>query len=266
MLGIQVKNVIVINKLIVFEPDKNRLTSLKDYPERNISLHAPVSACLLLLLQHNHQPVTQKYLFSEVWEKNGAIVSTNAIYQSIALIRKGLRGVGLDEEIIFTLPKVGFKAEAHVVIIPFDEFMAARTTRQVAAPVETSPPATVAKNNILTRNLLQRYILIPLLGGIFLLFFTLYSYQHENSFYANYMDIGKLQGCQVYSSWSGKEKSTQVFNQFYLKHKLTCPPAKTVYMTLNNSQSGTSILVCRDKINSSRAKCKSLFFMEKYDD
>lgn len=95
MLGMKVKNIIIINELIVFEPDKNRLTSLKDYPERNISLHAPVSACLLLLLQHNHQPVTQKYLFSEVWEKNGAIVSTNAIYQSIALIRKALRGVGL---------------------------------------------------------------------------------------------------------------------------------------------------------------------------
>lgn len=145
MLGMKVKNVIIINKLIVFEPDKNRLTSLKDYPERNISLHAPVSACLLLLLQHNHQPVTQKYLFSEVWEKNGAIVSTNAIYQSIALIRKALRGVGLDEEIIFTLPKIGFKAEAHVVTIPFDEFMTARTARQVAVPVELSPPATAAK-------------------------------------------------------------------------------------------------------------------------
>lgn len=266
MLGMKVKNIIIINELIVFEPDKNRLTSLKDYPERNISLHAPVSACLLLLLQHNHQPVTQKYLFSEVWEKNGAIVSTNAIYQSIALIRKALRGVGLDEEIIFTLPKIGFKAEAHVVIIPFDEFMAARTARQVAAPAETPPPPTAAKKNILKSNFLQRYILIPLLGSMFLLFFILYSHQHENSFYANYIDIGKLHGCQVYSSWSGKEKSTQVFNQFYVKQNLTCPPAKTVYMTLNNSQSGTSILVCREKINSPLAKCKSLFFMEKYDD
>ncbi|MDM2776460.1 hypothetical protein OGY18_04695, partial [Citrobacter sp. Cpo142] len=172
----------------------------------------------------------------------------------------------LDEEIIFTLPKIGFKAEAHVVIIPFDEFMAARTARQVAAPVETPPPPTTAKKNILKCNFLQRYILIPLLGSIFLLFFILYSHQHKNSFYANYIDIGKLHGCQVYSSWSGKEKSTQVFNQFYVKQNLTCPPAKTVYMTLNNSQSGTSILVCREKINSPLAKCKSLFFMEKYDD
>ncbi|MDI9802633.1 winged helix-turn-helix domain-containing protein [Citrobacter koseri] len=261
-----VKNIIIINEMVVFEPDKNRLTALKDYPERNITLHTPVSACLLLLLQHNHQPVTQKYLFSEVWEKNGAMVSTNAIYQSIALIRKGLRAVGLDEEIIFTLPKIGFKADANVKTLPFDEFIAARSAQKANTSPETITTAAIIKEKRLYSPFLRRYHLIPAAGGIIILLFIFYWYQQTRSFYTHYTNIGNIHGCQVYSSWSGKEKSTHIFNQFYARQDLTCPPGKTIYMTLNNTQSGTSILVCRAKIDSPDAKCKSLFFMEKYDD
>lgn len=261
-----VKNIIIINEMIIFEPDKHRLTSLKDYPERNITLHAPVSACLLLLLQHNHQPVTQKYLFSEVWEKNGAIVSTNAIYQSIALIRKGLRSVGLDEEVIFTLPKIGFKADANVKTLPFDEFIATRSSAQVTAPVEIQAATRSVSKNKRWRDIPVQYRVLPIMAIIIFLISIFYAWQPTPSFYTHYSDIGRIHGCQVYSSWSGKEKSTLVFNQFYIRDNITCPQGKAIYMTLNNTQTGTSILICRDKIDSPLAKCKSLFYMENYDD
>lgn len=265
-IGKKVKKIIIINDIVVFEPDKNRLISLKDYPERSITLHTPVSACLLLLLQHSHQPVTQKYLFNEVWEKNGVIVSTNAIYQSIALIRKSLRAVGLDEEIIITLPRIGFKAEADVKYFTFDEFTTAYSVQKVNASPVTIMSATVVGDNRSLTDYLHQYRRLPMMGVIIILLLTFYWSQQTKSFYTHYADIGNIHGCQVYSSWSGKEKSISMFNQFYIRQNLACPPGKAVYMTLNNTQSGTSILVCRDNIDSPQAKCKSLFFMEKYND
>ncbi|HCC0888176.1 TPA: winged helix-turn-helix domain-containing protein [Salmonella enterica] len=261
------KNVIIINNIVVFESEKNRLTPLVDYPDRGVTLHAPVSACLLLLLQHNHQPVTQKFLFSEVWEKNGAIVSTNAIYQSIALLRKGLRTTGLMEDIIITLPKVGFKADATIKIVPEQSLIA------TASEVKEKPLAD--KSSTLhpeqhhpapQKTFFHPLRLLIAASGVAILLYLFYQYLQPESGYTHYTYTGKIHGCELYSSWSGKEKSTNVFQQIYTSQNLSCPPGKFIYMTLNNSQSGTSVLVCRDRIDSPQAKCKALFFMGKYDD
>ncbi|HCM1914982.1 TPA: winged helix-turn-helix domain-containing protein [Salmonella enterica subsp. salamae serovar 28:r:e,n,z15] len=261
------KNLIIINEIVVFEPEKNRLTPLADYPARGVALHAPVSACLLLLLQHNHQPVTQKFLFSEVWEKNGAIVSTNAIYQSIALIRKGLRAAGLEEEVIVTLPKVGFKADATIKIVPDQDIIAALSNVQEnITPDIPAPTPTGSQHTRPWIVLLRPFSLLIAACGVALLLVIFYKCLHSASNYTHYNYTGKINNCELYSSWSGKEKSTNVFKQIYTNQNLSCPPAKIIYMTLNNTQSGTSVLICRDRIDSPQAKCKALFFMEKYDD
>ena len=106
------KKVFLINDTLLFEPDLRRLGPLEGYPNRAIMLHGPVNECLLLLLEHNDQVLTQRFLFASVWEKQGAIVSTNALYQTIASIRKALKSSGLDENIIKTIPKEGFKSVA----------------------------------------------------------------------------------------------------------------------------------------------------------
>jgi len=85
------KPVFLINETVLFEPDARRLCSLADYPSRAVILHGPVSECLLQLLEQNEQVLTQRYLFAAVWEKQGAVVTTNALYQTIASIRNALK-------------------------------------------------------------------------------------------------------------------------------------------------------------------------------
>lgn len=253
------QKIIIINEIVVFEPDKNRLTPLTNFPSGSITLHAPVSACLFLLLQNNHQPVTQKFLLSEVWEKNGTIVTTNAIYQSIALIRKSLRAAGLDEELIITLPKIGFKADALLKILSVSEFRdTVLSEADNSQPIESTP--TTAQHS----TSLHKFFYLA--GGVILLMLTFWWYLQPDAHSIYYTYTGNIHGCEVYSSWSGKEISTSIFNQFYLNHTLSCSPAKTIYITLNKSQSGTSILICKAHINSPQARCKSIFLMEKYND
>ena len=97
------KPVFLINHVVLFEPDKRRLCQRGSYPERAVVLHGPVSECLLQLLEHNGEVLSQRYLFAAVWEKQGAVVTTNALYQTIASIRKALRKVRISRSF---LPKL----------------------------------------------------------------------------------------------------------------------------------------------------------------
>lgn len=55
------KKVFLINDTLLFEPDLRRLGPLEGYPHRALTLHGPVNACLLLLLEHNNQVLTQRF-------------------------------------------------------------------------------------------------------------------------------------------------------------------------------------------------------------
>lgn len=129
------KPVFLINHSVLFEPEKRRLYLLANYPERAVVLHAPVSECLLQLLEHNGQVMSQRDLFAAVWEKQGAVVTTNALYQTIASIRKALKTVGLAENMVQTVPKEGFKSVAHIETGTLDDFI----TPAALEPVETFP-------------------------------------------------------------------------------------------------------------------------------
>lgn len=103
-------NIYLLHGLVAFWPDKNVLISTAD-ESRNISLSNPATRCLLLLIQHHGNVVERDYFFQHVWENNGAQVTNNAFYQNISLLRRAFKELGLNEEWIVTVPKVGIKLE-----------------------------------------------------------------------------------------------------------------------------------------------------------
>lgn len=105
------KKVYLINDALLFEPDVRRIGPLVGYPHRAVTLHGPVSECLLILLEHNNQVVTQRVLFASVWEKQGAVVTTNALYQTISQIRKVLKSAGIEETSLRRCQKRGLRLQ-----------------------------------------------------------------------------------------------------------------------------------------------------------
>jgi DNA-binding winged helix-turn-helix (wHTH) protein len=103
-------NIYLLHGLVAFWPDKNLLISTAD-ESHNISLSNPATRCLLLLIQHHGSVVERDYFFQHVWENNGAQVTNNAFYQNISLLRRAFKELGLNEEWIVTVPKVGIKLE-----------------------------------------------------------------------------------------------------------------------------------------------------------
>lgn len=103
-----------INNNVIFDTLKHTLTSSKFYPEKDTKLNQPTSRCLSLLIERKGCVITQEDFMNEVWRKHGMEVTVNTLYQNISILRKTLKRVGIDENIIITVPKKGITLSAQV--------------------------------------------------------------------------------------------------------------------------------------------------------
>lgn len=266
------KKVFLINDTLLFEPDLRRLGPLEGYPHRALTLHGPVNACLLLLLEHNNQVLTQRFLFASVWEKQGVIVSTNALYQTIASIRKALKSSGLNENIIKTVPKEGFKSVAQVRTGERDAFIPSQKASPEAALTDVSAekaiavvcePATTRKPSFFASPLAYTVAGALFILSCCVLYFTL---KGNEPAFENYQHIGKVNECDVFSSWHEKEKSLSMFTQLSKRYPINCNTGGMVWMTLNHAQQGSSVMICDRNPHDTQAQCNSIFYRQQNDD
>ncbi|WP_273968367.1 winged helix-turn-helix domain-containing protein [Enterobacter cancerogenus] len=96
----------LINESVEFHPVTNTLRDTHN-PDNIVPLYSPSGRCLLLLLNRTGEVVTRHELMVFVWEQRGMMVSSNTYYQSIYVLRKGLKRIGLGDDLLLTLPRVG---------------------------------------------------------------------------------------------------------------------------------------------------------------
>lgn len=266
------KPVFLINDTVLFEPDARRVCSRADYPSRAVILHGPVSECLLQLLEHNDQLLSQRDLFAAVWEKQGAVVTTNALYQTIASIRKALKSAGLAEEVIITIPKGGFKSVARLHTGTIESFI--ERNKAVSLPVLTDISSKKEETETPTLHAppaprFWRSSRVYWLAGVLFLFScsVLYSELKDvDPIFAGYHPIGNVAGCEVYSSWHEKEKSYSEITALAQRYPLPCKTGKVAYMTLNHAQQGISVLICDRTPEHRDARCESIFYRQPYNE
>ena len=117
-----------INNNVIFDPLKHTLTSRKYYPEKDTKLNQPTSRCLSLLIERRGCVITQEDFMNEVWRKHGMEVTVNTLYQNISILRKTLKRVGIDENIIITVPKKGITLSAQVEPLSDKTFLASSSS------------------------------------------------------------------------------------------------------------------------------------------
>lgn len=263
------KSAWLINDVVLFEPDERRLCPLQDYPARCVILHGPVSECLLQLLEHNGEILSQRFLFDAVWGKQGVVVTTNALYQAIASIRKALKSAGLNDDIIKTIPKAGFKSLADLRQGVTDDFIP--RTRVFPTPPATDNPPVIEEQKVAQRGLTFEAILRSpaaffVAGLLFCLSCAvLYgALNNQEPVVSHYQSVGKMGNCDVYSSWYDADQSSSQFAALSTRYPVNCKPGDIAYMTMNRLQQGISIVVCNKNPQSSDARCRSLFYRQKY--
>lgn len=78
-----------------------------------MTLNSPVSHCLELLLNEYPRLVRHSDFFDFVWPDAKDVLLSNALYQNISLLRKGLKTFGDSYgDMVITVPRQGFKLNA----------------------------------------------------------------------------------------------------------------------------------------------------------
>ncbi|MBK5145675.1 winged helix-turn-helix domain-containing protein [Budviciaceae bacterium BWR-B9] len=236
-----------------------------------INLHIPASQCLQQLLLHNGQTLSQQFLFEQVWGKNGIYVSSNTLYQNIALIRKAIKSAGLTEDIIKTLPKAGFKCIADVreiqdtpvpsisPTVSVDNSKTENTTSTNPIEIETAAPLS----NFQSKG--NAFKWIYLLAAIIFIFSSgwvyMTHYQGSNTF-KEYHSAGKVNGCELFSSYYDSQKSAVIFTDLMKRKPFNCSPGSSAYMSVNRVYGHSSIVVCDKSIDSANVRCESYVYIE----
>ncbi|WP_183052347.1 winged helix-turn-helix domain-containing protein [Salmonella enterica] len=73
-----------------------------------VILTVTANRILLLLIEFRGQTLTRETLLNKVWEENGLTHSNNTLIQYVSLLRKILTQYLEEEDIIRTIPKVGY--------------------------------------------------------------------------------------------------------------------------------------------------------------
>ena len=110
------ENYYLIDGRLCFYPVTNVLRPLDD-SIAEVILSKPASRCFLLLIERQGEVVSHDDFINEVWGKKGIIVTKNTYYQSISILRKRLKALGFDDDVIVTLPRKGLILSEEVAII-----------------------------------------------------------------------------------------------------------------------------------------------------
>lgn len=103
----------IINLNMVFDPDA-RVLALKNDINLSVDLSKPATRLLSELIIHNNVTLVREDLIKTVWVDYGFSPSHSSLSNHISELRKAFESLGLDREIIITVPRTGFRMEAEI--------------------------------------------------------------------------------------------------------------------------------------------------------
>jgi DNA-binding winged helix-turn-helix (wHTH) protein len=103
----------IINQQIIFDSDMSTL-GLVCAQDELIQISNPTKRLLLVLIAHKGEAITREVIFKKVWDDYGMVSSNNNLNQCVSKLRKIVKNLGIEEEVIVTVPKVGFMLHQQV--------------------------------------------------------------------------------------------------------------------------------------------------------
>lgn len=244
----------LLGETILFVPGRNLLIVADDEQPTQVALSNTASQCLLLLLQHHGQVVEREYFFQQVWLNNGSQVTNNNFYQNISLLRRAFKELGLNDEFIITVPKVGIRLSQELLVESHDGVVAGAET-----PVEcvSLPAFPVPKKRV--RRVWPLFTGVVLLGvlGSFLIWRS--EFRPAMQRFVPLSDSGE---CHIYGNPDVMDHDRH--QQFIQQNSLDCQHYPWIYLTLYpNVQQRMSALRCRQPYSAWRDnQCIMSYYLE----
>lgn len=231
-------HVFLLNSTVVFWPERNVLYAKSDETKR-ITLSNPATRCLLLLIQQQGQVIERDYFFEHVWYINGAQVTNNTFYQNISLLRRAFKELGLNEELIVTVPKVGIRLEPQLEVLE----------QKIEEPLsDLSVTPSVTPVNTVTKSLRMRSLCWILAGVVCCVIAAIVTWEAQfDPKLSRYVSLGVGEGCHWYVNQDVLKFDQH--QQFIKTNTLDCQSYPWVYLTLYPNFPRISALTCRKQFS-----------------
>lgn len=261
------EKIYTINGRIAFFPQRSALILIAD-ETKTVSLNMPASRCLLLLIQHDGNTVARETFFEEVWIKHGAQVTSNGFYQNISLLRRAFKELGVDEDIIITVPRVGVRLDATLTVTESQprDVEKAPTAEEPQAPVDEPVHKEVAAASLPEKKRLRprRSLFWGLAALLSCLVCGFVAWQTEfESYLQSYSPIiAKFsQQCHFFANNVVVDHVRHV--NFIKRSKFECEEYPWIYLTLYPGQARVSVIRCRQPFSQWRDnQCLTKYYIK----
>ncbi|MGL5389349.1 MAG: winged helix-turn-helix domain-containing protein [Serratia sp. (in: enterobacteria)] len=103
------------NDRVLFDDDSGTLGP-SDFSDEPTPIANPAKRLLLLLIAHYGRPVEREVIFKKVWDDYGMISSNNNLNQCVSKLRRVFKVMGIDDEVIVTVPRLGFMLRREILV------------------------------------------------------------------------------------------------------------------------------------------------------
>lgn len=179
-----------------------------------IELSATSTRLLTNLLQYRGDIISRVDIFQSVFEKYGARPSNSNLNQYISTLRRSLADLGIEKNVIITVPRIGFKISEEVIITSDNDYSTSFTLPTLAP----QPPGG---------SLLWKHRKVAILFLLFaigsMLFSHLFIYKKQSSIASFTQDK-----CTIYGA--GALRATEILrNKKLFPSGLDCSTPKKIY-------------------------------------
>lgn len=216
-----------------------------------IELSATSTRLLTNLLQYRGDIISRVDIFQSVFEKYGARPSNSNLNQYISTLRRSLADLGIEKNVIFTVPRIGFKISEEVIITSDNDYSTSFTLPTLAP----QPPG---------ESLLWKHRKVAILFLLFaigsMLFSHLFIYKKQSSIASFTQDK-----CTIYGA--GALRATEILrNKKLFPSGLDCSTPKKIYFfnrQLNQEQDlGIYMDIFILKCDIKYQRCHSYYYKE----
>ncbi|WP_300000346.1 winged helix-turn-helix domain-containing protein [uncultured Cedecea sp.] len=183
----------IIQNAIRFDPADYTLEQTHE-PHTVVTLTVTMSRLLLFLVEKHGENVTKDDILSQVWEAHGLRASTNSLNKYISDLRQMFRALGLEDEIIATIPRVGFSISGAIVISTVSRM------ESEIVPIVSATPLEERRDGLRTYQYVFLFIVVLFLSG--LLFYIFHPKDSDEDIYTTTQKsypVGMIDTCPVVS-------------------------------------------------------------------
>lgn len=267
----------IFNNKVVFDFNACCLYEANNEGNR-VSLTTPSRDCLAIITLNSPNTTSQQVLFEQVWEQHGIPVNVNTLYQHISMIRRAFRQLGMNDDVIVTIPRRGMCLAAGLHVAALAGGKQVPCIERLGQPgrvIEKAPdiilqPAAEVDNQQYPEKApadargpsIINWLLIALLTLSVALIATVlmaYFFSTKNGRFHDYHHAMKVNGCDIYLYKKEIAWSRDKISDALAEAGKTCSQSERVYISYFNTLPRVSLISCNGDILRENTDCSSYY-------